>query len=77
MVALVTRAPLSLGPAALEMRVTEHQLRKALARRVIVPPRFGRYAMFPVNELPAYRKAMEEAGIVDPVAAPVSDLATA
>ena len=58
---------LSFGPACLALMATEHQVRKAMARGVINPPKFaGRFAVFPVAELPAYRLAMEQAGIVQP-----------
>jgi len=63
-----TPAHVPLSEFALRSQTTEHQVRKAVARGVISPPRFGRYFAFPVDRIGDYRKAMEAAGIASPTA---------
>lgn len=75
---ITTAAPhIPLSEFALRSQTTEHLVRKALARGVISPPKFGRYYAFPVDRVGDYRKAMEAAGIVGPAAVTSASLATA
>ncbi len=63
---------LTISQVSIELRVPGDAIRNAVRRGVINPPQVGRHRAYPVDQLPAYREALERAGVIKSAAVAIA-----